>query len=99
MKINGTKEQKLRAMAEYKAKKEAIEFQKQQDLMNQFPNLFSPEKVKKYEQRKFERLPSSIKSEVKTIQQELKNFPKNGKKAEKELRLQRSPQKSRRPKG
>jgi hypothetical protein len=101
MKTRETKEQKLRAMAEYKAKKEAVELQKQQELMSQFPNLFSPEKVKKYEQRKFERLPTSIKSEIKIIQQEQKNNPKNGKKIpqqtdknKKETRGQRSPQKA-----
>lgn len=70
-----SKQDKLRSIAEYKAKKEANEIEKQKELMLQFPTLFSPEKIKKIEQRKHERLPISIKNEVKNIKQE--NLNKN----------------------
>jgi hypothetical protein len=62
-----TKEKKLRAVAEYKAKKEAIEFQKQEELRKQFPNLFSNEKVQKYKERKLNRIPTSIRNEYQNI--------------------------------
>mmetsp|Transcript_14547 Transcript_14547/g.21917 ORF Transcript_14547/g.21917 Transcript_14547/m.21917 type:complete len:512 (+) Transcript_14547:134-1669(+) len=45
------KEKKIRAIAEYKAKKVKKEEEKRQELMKQFPKLFSPEKIKKYHQR------------------------------------------------
>ena len=67
-----TKEKKLRAVAEYRAKKEAIEFQKQEELRKQFPHLFSQDKVQKYQTSRLNRVPTSIRSEYQQILEEEK---------------------------
>jgi uncharacterized membrane-anchored protein YjiN (DUF445 family) len=82
-----TREKKLRAVAEYKAKKEAIEFQKQEELRKQFPNLFSNDKVQKYQARKLNRIPTSIRNEYQHILEDEKT--KNSMTPQKQKRITR----------
>lgn len=62
----------MRAVAEYRAKKEAIEFQKQEELRKQFPHLFSQDKVQKYQTSRLNRVPTSIRSGYQQILEEEK---------------------------
>lgn len=78
-----SREEKLRAIAKYKAEKEAIEFQKQQGLMKQFPNLFTKEKIQKYNERKLQSVSTSIRGEYQKII--TRNIKENERKETKEI--------------